>query len=147
MGLQNPIEGEQVQRAIKTVTFDGTAGGGAVGTVALFTVTGRVRIVSISAYVSTTLTESVGDGTISLGDTGNVTRFIAATTSAGLAAGEVWVDATPNQVAEAMPAALRDVIESANVQFDVVLRNITGGVIEVYCQWMPLSSGATLVPA
>lgn len=49
-------EGSVLRHARKTVTFTGGAGAGAVGTVTVFTITGRVLLQGFTGYVSTGLT-------------------------------------------------------------------------------------------
>lgn len=77
----------------KTVAFTGAAGAGAVGTVALFTVSGEVSF-KIVAYCTVDLV-SAGGGTAEVGVTGNTAAVIAQTTGTDLDAGDIWYDNTP----------------------------------------------------
>lgn len=131
----------------KTVTFTGAAGAGAAGSVALFTISGRVLIVALVPYCSTLLTETGGTATIALGVTGSTSLFIAATGAIGIDANEFWVDSSPDLAGVAVPAALKDIAISANILATVADADINAGVIAFDVYWRPLSDGATLVAA
>lgn len=142
------LGGDAVRRVVKTMTFAGGAGTGAVGNVPLFTVTGRVLIVAIVPSCTTTLTGATA--TLALGVTGNTALFIAATTATDIAAGDIWVDATPTEAnGVALPAALKDIAlhDDDEIVGTVAVAAITGGVLEVVVEWIPLSSGASVVAA
>ena len=140
--------GDALRRAIKTITFDGGAGTGAQGAVALFTTTGTVHIVGAWG-TCTTLLESAGGGTLALGVTSNAALFIAATTATEIDAGELWVDNSPDANGVALPAALKDIIIADNDEIigTVATGDITAGVIEIVVLWIPGSSGASVVAA
>lgn len=141
-----------VARAVKVVTFTGAAGLGAIGTVALFTVTGRVLLERVVGYCTTDVAVDAGTGAASLrlqvaGLAGNL---IAATLATDIDTGEWWVDATPDATAVAIPAALTGIAAAASVQAEVTstgTQKINGGVVEFYAVWRPLSAGALLVAA
>lgn len=127
-------------RAVKTVTFDGGAGSGAVGTVAVGTVTGRILITHLSAFCSTTL---VGAGTLALGVTGNTAGLIAEIADAtDLAANDFWIDATPAEVRAA--TAILDKLVSGNIFLTVGSTDITAGVVEFSMLWLPMSADGNL---
>src|SRR3972149_11248235 len=69
-----------VRQSFKSLTFTGAAGLGAIGNCTLFTVTGKVHIVSIDPTIKTTLTVDGGTGaaSLSLGVTGSTVLFAAA---------------------------------------------------------------------
>lgn len=131
----------------KTVTFTGGAGAGAVGSVALFTVTGEVLIKSITAFCTTLLAEAAPTATLALGVTGATTLFIAATNAVDIDADEFWVDATPDANGIAIPAALKDIIITQNIIGTVAAQNITSGVIRFDVVWQALSPDGNLVAA
>lgn len=62
-----PVPGSELRHVRKTITFTGGAGAGAVGTITLFTITGRVRLDRMSAFCTASLVSTGGTGTISLG--------------------------------------------------------------------------------
>ena len=141
--------------ALKTVTFTGAAGAGAVGSVALYTVTGRVRINSISAYCSTLLTEALATSTIVCGTTSQTTRFIANPTGGvtDIDAGEWWTGTTPTAGSIDMTsgsAGATDqvaVLVSENIILTIGGQACNAGVLEFHVDWTPLSAGASVVAA
>ena len=139
--------GDMVQRAIKTITFTGGAGLGAVGNVPLFTVTGSVRILSILPRCTTDLAGATA--TLALGVTSNTALFIAATTATDIDAGEIWVDTAPDANGVALPAALKDIAinDDDEIVGTVAVAAITGGVLEIVVEYVPASSGASVVAA
>ncbi len=146
MGMERQllIEGDLKQSGgivvRKSVTLQDAAGEGAIGTVAVFTVSGRCRV-RISAYCATDLTGA--SATIELGVAGGTALLIAQTTATDLDAGEFWSDATPAIVEGAqgfMNAALPIIITVATAA-------VTAGVIEFTCEYEPISDGAEVVAA
>lgn len=136
----------------KTVTFTGAAGAGAVGTVALFTVTGDVQLEAFSAKCTTSLVDAVDGAAFTLGcasqsqflyqgpadlDTIDAGDWLFGSDADDAAVGGNLVanDFTP-------PIGLSEDLEMA-----IATQNITGGVMVFYAVWLPLSSGATLVAA
>src|SRR3972149_206578 len=87
-----------VRKTFKLLTFTGAAGLGAIGNCTLFTVTGGIHVVSIDAFVKTSLGVDGGTGaaSLSLGTTGTTTLFVAATTATSLlSTAPLWFSATP----------------------------------------------------
>lgn len=149
----NPLSAFQAASAAPTLTrktleLTGAANLGefANPNIPLFTVTGRVLMVSIAPFCTESLA-SAGGGTLALGVTGNTAAMIAATTATDIDSGDVWVDATPAVGAESLPAALGPVLVSANIVGTVGTADITDGTIEFDCLWLPMSAGASLVAA
>lgn len=127
---------------VKTITFDGTAGNGATGTVAIATVTGRILITYLSAHCSTTIV-TTANGEIELGVASNTAELIAQIADAGdLIATEYWNDATPTQVNAA--DAIVDKLVAANIILTVSTSPMTAGVIEFSMFWLPLSVDGNL---
>lgn len=132
----------------KAVTFDGGAGTGAVGTVALFTVTGTV-IVRVFA-VCGTLLGSAGAPTISVGTpNSSVSGMIPVTTALDIDANEIWFDSVPLAYCAALDDAGRNYVITGgdDIQANVLVADITSGVITFYCIWTPLSSDGNVVAA
>lgn len=126
---------------VKTITFTAT-GNGALGTVTIGTVTGRILLTHLQAYCSTGLT-SGGAPTLELGVAGNTAGLIAQIADAtDLIATEYWNDATPTDVLAS------DAIINKLVASDVILTvgtaTITAGVIEFAAMWSPLSVDGNL---
>jgi hypothetical protein len=128
------------KRFKKTITFAGAAGTGAVGTVAVGTVTGSVLIVQ-GAVRCTTLLASAGGGTVSLGTTNNVDGLIAVTTATDIDAAEFWQDATPET--EVSPA-ITNVAVCEDVIINVLVGDVTAGVLEIVFYWLPLSDDGNI---
>lgn len=130
-----------LRRNSKTLTFTGAANLGAIGDAPLFTTTGEVLVVYLAPFIVTTLAGATA--TIALGVTNTTGLFIAATTATTLATGEFWTEATGAGTAESgipLPAALKDIVLSANILGTVAVAAITSGVLRVDCHWLPLSS-------
>lgn len=135
---------------VKTLTFTGLAGAGLnASLITFFTVTGSVKIVSISGRVTTDLTVSNVLATIALGVVGALALFIPATlANTLLTAAANWVSATPTAGGILLPAITQNTITNANIVGTVGgTGNITGGVLELTCVYQPLSAGASVVPA
>jgi hypothetical protein len=131
----------------KTITFAGTAGVGAVGAVPLFTITGKVLVLSISGFCTVDLTEAAPTATLALGVTGSTSLFIGATTATGIDVGEFWVSTTPTAIGIALPAGLQNMLINADIIGTVAAQAIPTGAIEMTVWYRPISLGATLVAA
>lgn len=121
----------------KTITFADAVGQGRVGTnVTVFTITGRVKVVGITPFCTTSLTKN-GSATISLGVTSVPGAFIAATDPTLIDANEWWdsaVDANITAgVGDVLSAATPQAI-SENIVAQPLVDDITAGVI-VFDVW------------
>ena len=153
MGVSAPSRG-RLARAI--VTFDGAAGTGATGAVTIFTVTGRIAVDQISVFCTTGLTTTT-TGSISLGTTTNVARFLALlAATAGdhpIDTNEWWASGTPTAGSIDTTSAsggatdLSGILVSENVIFDITVADFTAGVLEVYMRYEPLSANAAVTTA
>lgn len=114
----------------------------------VFTVTGAV-VVRILARCTTSLTFDA-NATIELGIAGNTAGLIAQTdlTVEGMAAGEIWHDATPDASMEALTVIKEYFISNGN---DIILTvgtaNVNTGVIEFDCFWDPVSADGNVAAA
>lgn len=139
----------------RTVTFAGATtdawgnDGGALDGGALFTVTGLVYV----RLVAVCTTDCTGNtSTDEVGITGATAIFMPTTTMTGLDVDEIWLNnATPATyyiVGEQQAAAdnLPEYMLNGN---DIIMTtktaNTTGGVIDFYCIWRPISSDASVV--
>jgi len=146
MGDWNKVE--------KSITFAGAtpnAIGDHDGTgdpASVFTVTGTV-IVRILAVCTTSLTIDA-NATIELGIAGSTSGIIATTdlTVEGMAAQEIWHDATPDAEIEAIGVLKEYIITDGN---DIILTcgvaNTNTGVIRFTCFWTPVDSTGLVVAA
>lgn len=127
------------KRFKKTITFDGTAGNGVVGTVAVGTVTGSILITAGAVRCTTNLAS--GGGTVSLGTAGAVDALIASTTATDIDANEFWQDATPESK---VSPAIANIAVGGSIILTVAGADVTAGVLEVVFYWLPLSDDGNL---
>lgn len=133
-----------LNKSVVTITFTGAASLGAIGNVPLFTVTGAVHVASIYGYVTTTLGGATA--TLILGVAGSTSLFIGVTTATGMTStNNIWVSTTPTAAGLAIPAALKDIMITANIVGTVATAAVTSGVLVVTCYWLPVSNGSSVV--
>lgn len=136
----------------KTVAFDGSAGNGAVGTVALFTVTGTV-LVRLTCVCTETLTDAGNTATVEVGITGATATIIAQTGAAGaggvtIAVGEIWHDNAPDASIEAASVLKEFIITAGSDIFITVgTEAVTDGTLEFACAYEALSADGAVVAA
>lgn len=136
----------------KTITFTGAAGAGAVGTVTVFTITGRVWVQSLSAFCTTDLTEAGATATIECGHAGDTDAFIAQTTATAIDTNEWWNGTTPASGGYTQPDSLtagyqttaRNKLLSANVILTIGTQNVTAGVIIFDAWYKPITDDGSL---
>lgn len=124
----------------KSITYS-AATTGATGASTLFTVTGDV-LVRVFAICSADLT-SGGAATIEVGIAGNTAALIAQSTATDIDAGEVWIDTSPGTI-QALPSQYilangTDIIQT------IATTTVTGGVLDYYALWTPLSNNGNLI--
>jgi len=121
----------------KSQTFSNVAGSGAIGTVALFTVTGVVYA-SVFGFCNTDL---VGAATLEIGVTGSTALLTAQLADATtLDAGELYADATATTFKAMSDTVPPKAIVTTNIFATVGGANITAGQVDFYCIWTPISS-------
>lgn len=123
----------------KTITFTGAADLGAVGTVAVATVTGMVLITAGAIRCTTNLTSS--GGTLSLGATGNTDGIVESTTASDIDAGDIWQDATPEV---RISPAIINLAVNGSLFLTVGSADVTAGVLEIDFYWLPLSDDGNM---
>jgi hypothetical protein len=139
-----PIQGMSLI-ARKSVTF-AAATTGSIAAHTLFTVTDEVLVMAF-AVVHSDLT-SGGAATVSIGTANNVAGLVAVTGYAGLVGGSTWVDGTPGTEVEALPTGAISLINNgADIIYDVLGATVTGGVVDFYVLWRPLTEDSNLVVA
>lgn len=144
-----PVQGVLPFVAKKTMTFDGGTTNdpgdydGTGNPATLFNVTGDV----LAVVIGICKTSLVGSGTLEVGLVGNTAVLIAQIADAtNLDVNEAYVDATPalgeafNQTPHIIGGGL-DIIQTIGTA------NITAGVIDYYCFWLPLSEDGQVSPA
>ena len=145
---------DQLIRApTKTITFTGGAGAGAVGNVTVWTISGRVLLVSMPpAFCTTLLTESGPTATVSLGTTTSTALIIAPTNSTLIDANEWWDSETDGAIIEGSGVELlgaggltSGLAISQNIVITCAVTNTNAGVLVFDgCWYRPLTSGASL---
>lgn len=138
-----PIQGLLPFLEVKTVAFSGAAGNGAVGSVALFTVTGAVAL-----YIVGVCSEDLAGATATLevGVSGNTAALIAQTTATDIDVGESWVDNAPATV-ETLATSPKIIGGGQDIIATVATANITDGTIAFYCWYEPMSSDGDVTAA
>lgn len=122
----------------KRITFDGTAGKGAVGTVLGASVTGGIAITRLGILCRTLLL-SAGGGNLSFGPTNAPTGLIAATVATAIDENEWWVDTGPDPE---VAAAIVDKLISENLIFTVDTGAVTAGVLDLCFYWHGMTKDA-----
>jgi hypothetical protein len=118
-------------------------------TAAAFTVTGDVKVRCYGVVGATGITSTSGTTTLSLGTTESPTSILAASTvdNAQFAATDVWVDSSPSDDSESKADAWVIIGGGADIILTRSADDLTAGTLTLYCEWMPLSTGATVVAA
>jgi hypothetical protein len=116
--------------------------------ITLFTVTGAV-LCRVYGIVGTTAFASTGStGTLAIGIAGTTGLLIAATTANGtnLVANTPWFTTAPTILGVALSAEVLtfDMVNGANIILTIATNSMTAGSITMYCDWIPVSSGATV---
>ena len=146
--MATPVRFTDLRHVRKTVAFDGTAGNGAVGTVDVFTLTGRIWAAAWSVYCTEDL---VGAGTLAMGTAGATTALMAGLADATtLDAGKWWDGADEAAVADAAPMSTTNTPGKA-LDGDVILTvgstDITDGTIVIDLWYMPITDDGALAAA
>lgn len=130
----------------KTVAFDGGAGSGAVGTVALFTVTGGIYAF-VTAVCTEDLTEAAPTATVEVGTGGGTAAIIAQTNATTIDNGEVWFDATPSRIEVNSSYGGSLIGGGDNIYLTVGAQNVDDGTLIFSCFWTPLTADGNVVAA
>lgn len=118
-------------------------------TAASFTVTGDVMVRVVGIVGATAITSTSGTTTLAVGTTEITTAILAASTidNTQFAATDVWVDSSPANDSERMTEDWVIIGGGADIILTRSVDDITAGSLTLYCWWIPLSSGATVVAA
>lgn len=146
----NPLPTIPYRVERKTVTFTGASDKGAIGDVALYTVTGEILVVALIPKCTTDLVENGATATMSLGVTTEVALFIAATEPEDIDEDDIWTAVAPTKSSIALPAALKDIVVGGDA--DAILATvandtITGGVLEFTLLWRAISADGAVAAA
>lgn len=141
---------DQLIRApTKTITFTGASGLGLAGVaVPVWTLSGRVLLHYMTAFVSTAVVSTADAGTISLGTASITNKLITATTvGAGTFVANEWWAAGVSTA-----GILQDIVNysflSASCSESIIItpltQNITSGVLVFDCWYRSLTAGGSL---
>ena len=131
---------------LKTVTFAGGAGTGAIGTVSLFTVTGSA-LVNLACVCTSNLVGQAG-ATVEVGIAGSTATIIAQTVAANVDAGEIWHDNSPDSDIEAAGVLASYIVAGgADIILTVGTGNVSTGALSFQAWWTPITAGASVTAA
>lgn len=135
----------------KAIAAAGTSFTTGASPATLFTVTGVV-LVRVWASIATALASTSNNGTLAIGVTGNTAALIGATTMDGtnFPTGSIWAgDTSPTVKGEALSSgALNGVlINASDIIATIATNSATAGVMTFYCEWRPVSVGASVAAA
>jgi hypothetical protein len=137
--------------AIKNFAATGTSLTTGNSPVSAFTVTGHVMMRVWGVTGGTALASTLNNGTLAVGISGSTTIYLGSTTMDGtnFTAGAVWIDTSATLKSEAFVAAnlVWHAVSSTTVIVTVATNSSTSGVLTLYCEWKPVSVGATVVAA
>ena len=129
------------RHASSTITFANSS-----GTVDVFTITGRVLILALTAFCTADLVE---DGTVTgieLGGATDPNAFILSTDPAAIDANEWWADATPVGGVKQMDALQIDVMTDEDIILTITGgTDLDSGTIDFDVFYLALTAGASLV--
>lgn len=138
----NNLSPNEGRIATKAITFDGSAGNGAIGTIPLFNVTGDV-VADIFATCTNPLTGA--SATLQLGISGNAGIFIATTTATAIVGGDTWQDNGPS-TGETV-GVTRVLAGGVTPLLTIATAGVMAGSLRFYCLWRPLSADGNVVAA
>lgn len=125
----------------KTITFDGgtaNAIGDHDGTGDPFTIASVTGVVAARVFGICSTNLAGASATLEVGTAGSTASIIAQTTATDIDAGEIWHDASPDSEVEAVSVATENFVTD-DIVGTVATANITGGVIDFYVLWKPIS--------
>ena len=146
------------RRVIKSITFTGGAGLGAVGSNALFTVTGNV-LCRVMATCSVNLEEAGATATIVAGTATDTNAFMAQINAVDFDANEKWIAAAAPTASPVLFRSNLDVeaaaasniagwvVCSENIILTVGAQAVNGGTAAFIVYWVPLTSGSSIAAA
>ncbi len=151
------LTGDFPFRTKRTLTFLGATtnawgdDGGTLDGGVVYTVTGLVMIKVIAAC--TTLLDSDGAATLSLGISGDTAIFLPVETATQIDAVQIWINDAANTtyaIAGEEAAAIDNIPEYLLNGNDLILTiagaaNVTAGVLDFYALWKPISDDGSVV--
>lgn len=130
----------ELRHARKPITFSNTS-----GTVTVFPITGRVNILSLTAYCTTSVIENGAVDTIELGGATDLNAFIVQTNPSLITANKWWADATPVGGVKQMDAIQIDVMTDEDIILTILGgTNLASGVIVFDTWYLPVTDSGLL---
>lgn len=156
-GSRRPLTGEYPFRTKRVITFAGATtdawgdDGGALDAGVMFTVTGLIQAKLVARCTDSLLSD--GAATLSVGISGATAIFLPVETSTQIDSGQVWVNDASNVTYIDIgleSAATGNVPEYLLNGNDIIMTiaggaNVTGGTLEFFLIWKPLSDDASVV--
>lgn len=132
---------------IKTVTFDGGAGLGGVGTVNLFSITGGVDL-SLEAFCTATLVEAAATAVIEVGISGDTEYILPSTNATDINLNVIWHNASPGSSIALLSDASKEVtIKESDIFLTVGGQSVTAGEFDFSVIYTPRTSVAAVEAA
>ena len=151
----NGYRDDQLVHVRKTVAFDGTAGNGAVGTVPLFNVTGRVLVGLEYIFCTEDLTSS-GSATLEVDISGSTDLLAFGIAYSALDNGLYWLHGgTASAIAKSDNIWLKNgggslaspLPVGGNIVLTIGTADVTGGTLVFDIWYRPLTADGALVAA
>ena len=146
---QTPWEAATFTKADVTAAGSSGAWTTANSPITLFTVTGLV-MARMFGVVSTGLTSTGSNGTVAVGVTGSTSILMNTMIVNGTilgTAGFVWGNSGSAYAVNLQTNASTFIPVNGNIILTININNMTAGGMTIYCQWIALSAGATVVAA
>ncbi len=140
MEIQRGPGNATLRHARSTVVFSDTS-----GTVTVFTITGRVNILSLTAFCTDTLVEDGAVASIELGGATDLDAFIVQTNPSDISVNEWWADANPVGGVKQMDALQIDVMTDENLILTIVGgTDLNSGTLVFDVFYLPLTDNGLL---
>lgn len=141
------------RRARATIAFTGAAGAGAVGTVTIFTITGRVFVTKMTAFCTENLAEAAATATIQIGTSSDTDAFFQVQNAVDIDVNEwMCMAAAPAPGAITVPTTAANGYSSSQVSkalsesviATIGAQNVTDGTIVFDVWYFPLTDNGAL---
>ena len=146
-GPTGPTASDSIKHERKTITFDSSAGNGAVGTVTLFTITGRVLVRRLSVFCPLELASPGSATTISLGVASDVDEFINPAIARAIDTNQWWIAGAVAPGAIQLGANMLDVAVSEDIIYNILAAAVSGGTLVCDVWYEAITDDGALVAA
>lgn len=144
-----PSTTNQLRHVRKTITFTGGAGAGAVGTVTVFTITGRTLLERFTCFCTNGLTAAAPSASLQVGVAGGSNKIVDLIPDAENIDTDEWVSGSGSISASIndesiWPRWFGSRTLSTNIIVTIGSQNITGGVLVFDCWYLPITDDGAL---